>query len=127
MTSTNARLRWNRINGMLKVVNLSLIRLYSWRELENKICGKPNVDLKILKEITNYIGCNEKDNHIQYFWKVLEQFSGEERSLYLRFVWGRSRLPLTAEKYVHSILVKNSCNPDTTLPEAHTWYIYSKN
>lgn len=29
----------------------------------------------------------------QWFWEVLEAFSPLERSLFLRFVWGRTRLP----------------------------------
>jgi HECT-domain (ubiquitin-transferase) len=32
---------------------------------------------------------------ITWFWDVLEEFSNEERSLFLRFVWGRTRLPRT--------------------------------
>lgn len=32
---------------------------------------------------------------IMWFWDVLEEFSNEERSLFLRFVWGRTRLPRT--------------------------------
>lgn len=32
---------------------------------------------------------------IQWFWEVMEEFSNQERSLFLRFVWGRTRLPRT--------------------------------
>lgn len=27
------------------------------------------------------------------FWEVMEEFTNQERSLFLRFVWGRTRLP----------------------------------
>ena len=30
---------------------------------------------------------------VQWFWEILETFSPSERSLFLRFVWGRTRLP----------------------------------
>ena len=30
---------------------------------------------------------------VTWFWEVMEEFSLAERSLFLRFVWGRTRLP----------------------------------
>ncbi len=30
---------------------------------------------------------------VAWFWAVMEEFSTTERSLFLRFVWGRTRLP----------------------------------
>ena len=30
---------------------------------------------------------------VEWFWEVMEEFSTTERSLFLRFVWGRTRLP----------------------------------
>ena len=35
----------------------------------------------------------ETDKEISWFWKALESFSTIERQQFLRFVWGRSRLP----------------------------------
>lgn len=32
---------------------------------------------------------------VQWFWEVMDEFSNQERSLFLRFVWGRTRLPRT--------------------------------
>jgi len=32
---------------------------------------------------------------VRWFWEVMEEFSHVERSLFLRFVWGRTRLPRT--------------------------------
>ena len=40
--------------GMARVISLSLIKLYSWRELEIKICGKPTFKVEALKKITKY-------------------------------------------------------------------------
>ncbi|KAL8429999.1 hypothetical protein ACSSS7_006212 [Eimeria intestinalis] len=33
------------------------------------------------------------DKEIEWFWRALESFSTLERQQFLRFVWGRSRLP----------------------------------
>ena len=40
--------------GLFKVVPQSLIRLFSWKELEYKICGKPTFKVEALKKITRY-------------------------------------------------------------------------
>ena len=110
--------------GLIKIVPFSIIKLYSWKELEYKICGKPTFKVEALKKITRYEDCTEKDDFIIFFWKALEEFTDEERSLYLKFVWGRSRMPTYAESYTHRVSYKRSSNPDATLPVAHTWYSY---
>ena len=106
--------------GLFKVVPQSLIKLYSWRELEIKICGKPTIDIAALKKMTVYSNCSESDIHVKYFWQILTEFTDEERSLYLRFVWGRSRMPSYTENFSHCIYVKSSSNADNSLPESHT-------
>ena len=107
--------------GMLKVIPQSLVKLYSWCELEIKICGKLKIDVEALKKITDYNNCKQSDIAIQYFWEILTEFSDEERSLYLRFVWGRSRMPSYSEGCSHVICAKPGSSPNDLLPEAYTW------
>ncbi|KAF4520878.1 hypothetical protein B566_EDAN007059 [Ephemera danica] len=52
--------------GMARVIPVPLLTLFSGYELET-----------------------------MWFWEVMEELSNEERSLFLRFVWGRTRLPRT--------------------------------
>lgn len=40
-------------------------------------------------------GIDANSSLIQWFWDVMEEFTNQERSLFLRFVWGRTRLPRT--------------------------------
>jgi len=110
------------MNGVFEIVPANLLKLYSWRELEDKVCGKPTFSVETLKKITRYTNCTEKDRAIQYFWQALEEFTDKERSSYLRFVWGRSRMPNYTEKYSHEIHLIKSTNPDTMLPKAHTCF-----
>ena len=57
--------------------------------------GRADINVGLLKMNTEYgEGFTEKSPAIQFFWNVLNSFSDEERELYLKFVWGRSRLPL---------------------------------
>jgi len=56
----------------------------------------------------------------------LHDFSPVERQLYLRFVWGRSRLPLTSkdftQKHTIEIMRQTQTEADKMLPVAHTCF-----
>ena len=111
-------------NGLEQVIPSGLLRLLSWNELEMLVCGKPILDVELLKENTLYSGCSENDELIKNFWKCLEEFNAEERASYLRFVWGRSRLPLTSKDFPmqHRISILSHGNPDVALPTSHTCF-----
>lgn len=59
------------------------------------MCGSPDIPLHLLKSVATYKGVEPTSALIQWFWEVMESFSNTERSLFLRFVWGRTRLPRT--------------------------------
>lgn len=106
--------------GLSKVVPVPLLTLFSGSELETMVCGSPDIPLSLLKSVATYKGLKKFSfslNFIylfiliivflffagieatsplmQWFWEVMEEFSNQERSLFLRFVWGRTRLPRT--------------------------------
>ena len=63
---------------------------------------------------------------VQRFWRVLESFTPEERVLFLKFCWGRTRLPAAGRwgntrQFKLSKQVKQGTN-DSTLPMAHTCF-----
>jgi len=78
----------------------------------------------LLKKHTQYRGgIKPTDAHIQNFWKVLEQFSPGERTLFLRFAWGRERLPPECEFHEEmKIFPNNKGNHDKQLPHADTCF-----
>jgi len=51
----------------------------------------------------------KEDQRVKYLWEVLEKFSNEDRSRFLRFVTGRRRLP--AVMHVVGELVFSTCIP----------------
>lgn len=110
--------------GIGLIYPIELIKLYTWKELEYKVCGKPSIDIVHLKAISKYNGCTEDDETVKRFWRMLEGFTDEEKSLYLKFVWGRSRLPLVDEKFgdKHTIKLIEPPNCDHSLPIAHTCF-----
>jgi E3 ubiquitin-protein ligase HERC2 len=111
-------------SGLEQVIPIGILKLISWNEIEMLVCGKPILDVELLKENTVYRGFNENDTVIAYFWKCIEEFSTEERASYLRFVWGRSRLPLTSKDFPmkHRIEIMHHNNPDIALPTSHTCF-----
>merc|ERR1711918_272909 len=113
------------MGGLATVVPVDLLQLWSWHELEVAVTGSAQMDIDLLKKHTSYNGCNEDDPHIHLFWEALESFSEEDKSLFLRFVWGRSRLPNTSAGFTDPFKLcgmNRSGSQDTLLPMAHTWF-----
>ncbi|XP_066141939.1 E3 ubiquitin-protein ligase HERC2 isoform X1 [Euwallacea fornicatus] len=117
-------------DGMSKVVPVPLLSLFSGYELETMVCGSPDIPLSLLKSVATYKGIDSTAPLIQWFWEVMEEFSNQERSLFLRFVWGRTRLPRTiadfrGRDFVIQIIDKY-VPPDHFLPESYTCFFLLK-
>jgi len=116
--------------GMAKVVPVPLLAFYSGIELETMVCGSPHIPVDSLKAITSYKNIDASEPLVTWFWEVIEEFTSIERSLFLRFVWGRARLPRTAadfrgRDFVFQILEKFS-PPNMYLPESYTCFFMLK-
>lgn len=68
-----------------------------WDSIESRACGEKTIDIEKLKSITKYEGCNENSPLIKRYWRVMTAFDDELRQKYLKFVWGRSRLPINTK------------------------------
>jgi hypothetical protein len=109
--------------GMSAVVPMDLLNMFSWRQVETLVCGAADIDVDILKDKTEYDSCSASDRHIQFFWEILKEFTPRERSLYLRFVWGRSRLPAGRDFRSMKITRYNPSGPvDNYMPISHTCF-----
>lgn len=94
------------------------------------VCGSPEIPLGLLKSVASYKGVDGTSSLVQWFWEVMEEFSNHERSLFLRFVWGRTRLPRTiadfrGRDFVLQVLDKYQ-PPDHFLPESYTCFFLLK-
>lgn len=117
-------------DGMSKVVPVPLLSLFNAYELETMVCGSPDIPLSLLKSVAVYRGVDGHSALIQWFWEVMEDFTNQERSLFLRFVWGRTRLPRTisdfrGRDFVIQILDRYN-PPDNFLPESYTCFFLLK-
>lgn len=76
------------LRGVATILPASTLALFTWRELRTLVCGKPTVDVDLLRRRTIYgDGCQATDPHIAFFWDVLGEFTDEQKSSFLRFVW----------------------------------------
>ena len=85
--------------GMAKVIPVPLLSLFTGPELETMVCGSREISIELLKSVTTYKGVEPTAPLSRWFWDVMENFNQNERSLFLRFVWGRTRLPRTAADF----------------------------
>lgn len=102
---------------------MDILKLMDWEHVEARACGQKYIEIDKLKEITEYSCCNENSPIIKRFWRVMASFDNELRQAYLKFVWGRSRLPIDTNNMSqrHRISLCSSMDK-TSLPQAHTCF-----
>ncbi len=82
----------------------------------------------LLQKRTKYgKGYNKDTPVIRYLWRVLDGLNTEQRQAFLKFVWGRNRLPASELDFgLNNMKVnklepsKPTNSPDIMLPKSHT-------
>jgi len=108
--------------GLNAVVSPHMLSLFSAYDLELMVCGDPEISLELLRKHTIYRGCSNSSPLIKNLWKCLESFNTEERQMFLRFVWGRSRLPVSESDWNQQFTIHTLKAGDDKLPVAHTCF-----
>ena len=109
--------------GIDKTFDRRFLRMMNWRFLEYKIVGMNEVSVERLKQITSYRHCSETHEVVKRYWQVMEGFSNDDKISYLRFVWGRTRLPLKEEECVELHTIQLDENADSKrLPVGRTCF-----
>eukprot|EP01125_Pyxidicula_operculata_P010976 TRINITY_DN3600_c2_g2_i1.p1 TRINITY_DN3600_c2_g2~~TRINITY_DN3600_c2_g2_i1.p1 ORF type:complete len:3131 (-),score=735.81 TRINITY_DN3600_c2_g2_i1:171-9563(-) len=113
--------------GFGRILPVDYFKIFTWKELEMVVCGDPELDIQSLKETTIYEEVSPEEEHIKFFWKVLEELSPEQHSQFLKFVWARSRMPLSSGGPQRSLKIQspppNSYdNPDLFHPTSRTCF-----
>jgi len=114
--------------GLGTIIPLQVLRLYTWQQVEVLVCGQPMIDLEVWMLHTEYQnGYNENHPTIRLFWKVIKSLSSEEQAGFVRFAWGRSRLP-SRNAWFDNMKLQRSANSggktnvEDMLPVAHTCF-----
>jgi hypothetical protein len=110
--------------GLGSVVPLRWLSLWTGPELERAVAGDPAICVARLRAHTEYeYPLTAGNRECLLLWEVLESFSPQQRSLFLRFVWGRSRLPLTDSGSAwrpFKLSRRGADEPDRAFPVSHT-------
>uniref|UniRef100_A0A8B9YSC2 HECT-type E3 ubiquitin transferase n=1 Tax=Bos mutus grunniens TaxID=30521 RepID=A0A8B9YSC2_BOSMU len=97
--------------GMSWIVPVPLLSLLTAKQLEQMVCGMPEISVEVLKKVL-----------VQWFWHTLEEFSNEERVLFMRFVSGRSRLPANTADISQRFQIMKVDRPYDSLPTSQTCF-----
>eukprot|EP00930_Biecheleria_cincta_P038210 TRINITY_DN26257_c0_g1_i1.p1 TRINITY_DN26257_c0_g1~~TRINITY_DN26257_c0_g1_i1.p1 ORF type:complete len:2387 (-),score=590.65 TRINITY_DN26257_c0_g1_i1:69-7061(-) len=86
------------LKGLHEIVPAQLLSLFDNNELELLISGLPDIDIEDLKQNTEYHNYTPQSEQVQWFWKVLSEFTQEQRAWFLQFATGTSRVPVEGFK-----------------------------
>lgn len=105
--------------GLGQLVPMSAVQLFTGEELERLVCGERDWTVAELRKGADVRLSGGRD---AFLWQALADFTREERNLFIRFAWGRSRLPVSGdfrfrcdETHVHG-------DPDAHLPTTSTCF-----
>ncbi|EKX39710.1 hypothetical protein GUITHDRAFT_76204, partial [Guillardia theta CCMP2712] len=108
--------------GLHSVVPPVVFSLFTWRELEAKVCGTSEINVEALRKITDHNLPEKERNPVAVmFWKVVEKMTNSDRADLLAFAWGRRRLPPNNSNLRLKIELLSG-RGDESLPEAHTCF-----
>ncbi|XP_056269201.1 probable E3 ubiquitin-protein ligase HERC1 isoform X3 [Pseudoliparis swirei] len=108
--------------GMSWIVPVPLLSLLTAGQLEQMVCGMPEICCDVLKKVVRYREVEEQQALVQWFWQTLEEFSNEERVLFMRFVSGRSRLPANTADISQRFQIMKVDRPYDSLPTSQTCF-----
>ena len=80
--------------GICAVIPAPVLRMWTAQELELQVCGSPVIPVAAVRSTARF-QIDEGSSAVTYLFEALERLSDEERSLFLRFVTGRARLPVS--------------------------------
>lgn len=123
----NARINEARVaaeaiaDGVYALVPKRALSLFTWEQLELAVKGVPDISVDTLRKHTVYTGWTENHPVVQRFWRVMKELTDKDRSHFLRFTWGRSKLPKT-DNWSRPFKLAYNTAGDNMLPTAHTCF-----
>jgi len=98
------------------------LELFRPLELENLVCGSPDLDFDALKRGTKYDGgYNPESQAVLWFWQIVSELDMNDKKQLLNFFTGSDRAPIGGLKNINCIIQR--AGPDSmSLPTAHTCF-----
>ena len=82
--------------GLVSIIPDRAVRLCGGSELQRLVCGEPDIDLDVLRANTEFDSrryYSAEHRNIRFFWEAMATFTAEQKRGFVRFAWGRSKLP----------------------------------
>ena len=88
-------------NGLSKIIPLSVLQLFTGKELSMLVCGKKDIDIDLLRQNTKLSNDLKEDSkEVRWLWEILSEITPEEKIKFIKFCWAQERLPTSNEEYV---------------------------
>ena len=113
--------------GLGNVLPVEVLPLMSGAEIRDTMCGNPDVNVGLLKQVVEYEGYEEDNPVLGFFWEILIEMTSEERKQFLQFVWARNRLPMRPSDFDAPFKIQRDSvytgeRADQALPSASTCF-----
>ena len=87
--------------GLSKIIPLSVLQLFTGKELSMLVCGKKDIDIDLLRQNTKLSNDFKEDSkEVRWLWEILSEITPEEKIKFIKFCWAQERLPTSNEEYV---------------------------
>ena len=88
-------------NGLSKIIPLSILQLFTGKELSMLVCGRKDVDIDLLRQNTKLSSdIKENTKEVRWLWEILHEMNPEEKIKFIKFCWAQERLPSSNEEYI---------------------------
>jgi hypothetical protein len=108
-------------HGLWTNFNFEAPKNLEWRVLEFCACGSKDIDVEVLKSVTQFRLIVDAGARIAMFWTVIHALTFEERTALLKFATGRARLPPMLESGEDYLVVDEGWTFDK-LPQSSTCF-----
>jgi hypothetical protein len=111
------------LKGFYAIVPKEMIFVYSEEELEQLLCGRPDISIQELRESAQYKGGWSKDDEqIKWLWAFLESLSKEDKVNFVKFVFGFEKTPLDGFKSLNPGFSIIKTEGQDSLPKSSTCF-----
>jgi E3 ubiquitin-protein ligase HERC2 len=108
--------------GLSMIIPAQLLSVLTWQQIEKLVTGgSGKLDLKLLKSQTKYSGFKKGGAEMTWFWEIMEELDASMHASFLRFVWGRTKLPLTAAGFTDRFKIEMGSGEER-IPTAMTCF-----
>ena len=94
-------------------------------DLRTVLIGSPNIDIQALRaHATNDLDPRAiGDKHrVDWLWEILEEFDAQQRTMFMEFVTGSSRVPIEGIKDFKVHVIMTATYETARFPSAHTCF-----